>query len=402
VPMLRSPVGRARGWVRQALNTKQLAHCLKVLLQQGRYVQAFWKAHALIRCPEWSGPAGLLVPMLESLDQFDFLVGVEQDDLNHKGVWTILDNEPLSDQQAPALPPPPPPPSSSSSGGSGGGSGGGGGGWVPPRDKWGGGASSGGGGGGSNKPQWMSALEGKLFGDEEKAAEWKAKAKTSLDWGLNALGTKFDQVATAAGKTMEEFAETPPGEGGVVGSILGGGGGGGGGGRPRGGSSGSAGAEQQRGGGVSSSALSAAAAGSGGARRGAGGSSSSGGGGGSGGGGNTVYRKAPPRGLWGVSLSRLARLETHCSLAFLSPAAALPDALSAMMGALDESILTPGLFRRPVSGAALEAVRTYFDKNPRVRYCLKYCCCCCCCFVTIICMRLFAFQAPRRWEKKLT
>ena len=92
-----------------------------------------------------------------------------------------------------------------------------------------------------------------------------------------------------------------------------------------------------------------------------------GGGGGRGGGSGTVFRPAPARGLWGVSLARLARLESHCSVAFLSPAAAMPDAIGAMVDALDESILTPGLFRRPVSGAALEAVRSYFDANPRVR-----------------------------------
>ena len=192
----------------------------------------------------------------------------------------------------------------------------------------------GGAGGGGRRPQWMAALEGKLFGDEERAAEWKAKARTNLDWGLNALGTKFDQVATAAGKTMEEFAE----EGGGASSR---------------GAAGKKGAAKQPGGRGSSSSSGATKNNNNNnrSRR----------------NNVVVFRPAPPRGLWGVPLARLAKLESHSSLAFLSPPAALPDAFAAMLDALEESILTPGLFRRPVSGAALEAVRTYFDKNPKVR-----------------------------------
>lgn len=335
--MLRTPVGRSRGWVRQALNSKKLAYCLTVLLRQARYVQAFWKARALVRCPEWSGPAGLLVPLLESLDKFDFVVAVEKDDLNHRGVWPILDKEPPHDDTAAAASFARSPVSSSSSSSAGG--------WVPPRDKWkaqqessasesgrrGGGSKMDGAaaGGGGRRPQWMAALEGKLFGDEERAAEWKAKARTNLDWGLNALGTKFDQVATAAGKTMEEFAE----EGGGASSR---------------GAAGKKGAAKQRG--SSSSSGATKNNNNNRSRRNV-----------------VVFRPAPPRGLWGVPLARLAKLESHSSLAFLSPPAALPDAFAAMLDALEESILTPGLFRRPVSGAALEAVRTYFDKNPKVR-----------------------------------
>jgi hypothetical protein len=42
--------------------------------------------------------------------------------------------------------------------------------------------------------------------------------------------------------------------------------------------------------------------------------------------------------------------------------AAVPDAAVSMINALDESMETPGLFRKPVSSAALNAVRNWFDR----------------------------------------
>ena len=78
-------------------------------------------------------------------------------------------------------------------------------------------------------------------------------------------------------------------------------------------------------------------------------------------------RVPPPKGVWGVAVSRVVGHETHCAHALLSPKLALPSALSVMLDCLldDESITTPNLFRKPVSNAAIDAVRRFFDGSPR-------------------------------------
>ena len=110
-------MGRARGWVRQALNAKALGHSVGVLMGHARYVQAFWKAHALMRCAEsrwgvgcavrelggrgcgWGDslqppldppshlipPSSLFLPLLQSLETFEFLITVEDAELNTTG-----------------------------------------------------------------------------------------------------------------------------------------------------------------------------------------------------------------------------------------------------------------------------------------------------------------------------
>ena len=83
-------------------------------------------------------------------------------------------------------------------------------------------------------------------------------------------------------------------------------------------------------------------------------------------------RRAPV-GLWGVSLRRLARSERHCELACLAPELAVPHALASMLAALDESMDTPGLFRKVPAAATTAAAVS------RCRYSRHSCGCCYCC-----------------------
>ena len=94
---LRTPVGRARGWVRQALNARALEASVGALLRDdGRAAggggggdarkalvlparELFWEPRALMRSPE----AELsLVPLLGALGAFAFALDIEVRDLN--------------------------------------------------------------------------------------------------------------------------------------------------------------------------------------------------------------------------------------------------------------------------------------------------------------------------------
>eukprot|EP00616_Rhizochromulina_sp_CCMP1243_P000437 CAMPEP_0118996858 /NCGR_PEP_ID=MMETSP1173-20130426/60809_1 /TAXON_ID=1034831 /ORGANISM="Rhizochromulina marina cf, Strain CCMP1243" /LENGTH=982 /DNA_ID=CAMNT_0006948263 /DNA_START=160 /DNA_END=3104 /DNA_ORIENTATION=+ len=257
---LRTPVGRSRGWVRQALNTKQLHHCLVTLRAQQRYLQAFWHQQALLRCEE---SASLLLPLVQSLEAFDFSIAVEDSDLNAPGPWKILADEPKQ--------------------------------FAPPSSQAAPSSSS-----AASKATPMPSI---LTSWEDQDMD---RLKSRFQGALESLGGHLDRFAEAAGHAIEDFEKK---------------------------------AVQAQ------------------ARKtrfpATGGQSSA-----------RVWRPAAPTGLWGVALERLASSEKHCRNALLSPPLSVPVAFENMMGALEESIDTPQLFRRQVSPAALEAVRNYFAHYP--------------------------------------
>jgi len=260
-PQLRTPVGRARGWVRQALNTKHLHHCLTTLRAQHRYLQAFWHPRSLLRNEE---NLSLFLPLVQSLEAFDFSIAVEDPDLNTPGPWKILADEPATPSPAPQQPAT----STSSSSSSGGG-----------------------------LPSLLAAWE-------ERDMD---QLKTRFQGALESLGGHLDRFAVAAGHAIEDLEKKA--------------------------------AEAQ----VRKPGQAAPGAGQASPR---------------------VWRPSAPAGLWGVALERLASSEKHCRNAFLFPPLSVPVAFENMMGALEESIDTPELFRRQVSPAALEAVRNYFAHHP--------------------------------------
>jgi len=385
---LKTPHGKARGWVRQAFNAKQLKRCVaSVFLQQPKHLTMFWDARSLLRSDDG---LGVLVPLLDSLELSGctFALAVEVADLNDKPTWPILAAEPPE----PVAPPP------VASGG-----------WIPPRARWGstnnsttnnsatnnsgstttkpaaaeaapaalkpsapssssassvstgtsassGSASSGGGGGGW--AAWKGALTEGLFGDEETATAWKAKAAAAVvaasEKVVDAVEVVKERTATkestyawvkeraaAAAAEAEKAMDDLEAEGMLIGDATG-----------------------SKSGSKSANANSSSSHGRNGAkerreqhalrrqspplqqpqrhtRRPA----------------PPPLPRGPPRVLWGEALPRLCKSEAHSELAKLMPAAAVPHAIVTMCAALDESRSTPGLFRKPVSSGALQAVR---------------------------------------------
>lgn len=189
---------------------------------------------------------------MESLEQFDIMATIESPDLNDKPTWKAIKEEPSV--------PAPLDKEVKADGGSGGG------GWVPPREKW---KSE----GGETARPWWSALEDKIWGDEEEAAAWKAKAKAAVEQGVATIGTAVVDLrqrtaeATQAARDSRDQAKakevesnlkknTKKGEGigGRVNAML---------------------------------------------KRG--------------------EKEVPLKGLWGFSLERLVKSDKHCELAYLSP-----------------------------------------------------------------------------------
>ena len=388
---LKTPYGKARGWVRQALNAKQLKRCVaSVFLQQPRHLATFWEARSLLRSDDG---LGVLVPILDSLEHSGctFALAVEVADLNDKPTWPILAAEPPE----PVAPPP------VASGG-----------WIPPRALWGssnnnsssnnsGGAatkpvaaeaapaskqstsnssasnistasactssnsnSSSSGGGGGGWAAWKGALTEGLFGDEETATAWKAKAAAAVVAASEKVVDAVENVkertatkestyawvkerATAAAAEAEKAMDDFEADGLLFGDAPG---------------SNSRDGNSSVSGNRSSTKSNSSSSGRNGAkeRREQ----------------HTQRRlqsppvpntrsarpappplpRGPPRFLWGESLPRLCKSEAHSELARLMPAAAVPHAIVTMCAALDESRSTPGLFRKPVSSGALQAV----------------------------------------------
>ncbi|CAM9772685.1 unnamed protein product, partial [Discosporangium mesarthrocarpum] len=99
---VRTPLGRARGWVRQCLVSKCLEPCLSTMLREEQLIQTFYEPTALLRSLD---DLGLLLTLCSSLETFYFSIDIDVPEMDLPPNWPILreDARPPPQLEGPGL-----------------------------------------------------------------------------------------------------------------------------------------------------------------------------------------------------------------------------------------------------------------------------------------------------------
>jgi hypothetical protein len=83
--ILRTPLGKARGWIRLALNLRSLDDSLDYLLKDKNIINLFYTPHAILNNTE---NIMMLMAILRSLKVLPFVFNVEDGSLNEEPSWS--------------------------------------------------------------------------------------------------------------------------------------------------------------------------------------------------------------------------------------------------------------------------------------------------------------------------
>jgi hypothetical protein len=86
MPTLRTPVAKARGWIREALNLRVLDEFLLFILHESRLVELFYTPESILRKPD---NIVVLMAVLRTLKVLPFFVTVEDNSLNFTPSWVL-------------------------------------------------------------------------------------------------------------------------------------------------------------------------------------------------------------------------------------------------------------------------------------------------------------------------